>query len=84
LTTKDGEKEDVSLAFLLLVFLGQQRSEILMAGYSQVKLVGILYDKINDTLIQYLQFLRFQTDSYSHFGMLLPKNAFRRLFEDYK
>ena len=68
-----------------MIYLGQQRTKILFnTPATQLKLLGILYDKINDTFNQFMQFLRFQTDSNSHYSSLLPVNAYPKLVLDYK
>lgn len=81
----NNETEQISLAFLLMIYLGQQRTKILFnTPATQLKLLGILYDKINDTFNQFMQFLRFQTDSNSHYSSLLPANAYPKLVLEYK
>lgn len=82
---KNGDTEEVSLAFLLMIYLGQQRNKILYNSNSmQLKLLGNLYDKISETFNQFMQFLRFQTDSYTHYASLLPPNCYSKLVLDYK
>lgn len=82
---KNGDTEEVSLAFLLMIYLGQQRNKILYnSNNMQLKLLGNLYDKINETFNQFMQFLRFQTDSYTHYASLLPANCYPKLVLDYK
>lgn len=84
---KNGENEQISFAFLLMIYLGQQRTKIIynpVEKTQQLKLLGNLYDKINDTFNQFMQFLRFQTDSNTHFASLLPANCYPKLVLDYK
>jgi len=84
LTTSGGEP--VSFAFGLLVCLGVLRSEILYTDFEiGLKLIGNLYDKISDSIVQLTQFLRYHTkESSTLYSSLLPKEALLRLILDYK
>jgi THO complex subunit 2 len=48
-------------------------------------MLGNLFDRINDTLIQFIQFLRYHTnESYQLYSQLLPKDALSKLTLKYK
>lgn len=81
-----GENELFSIAFALLICLGRQRSVVTYdQELKQLKLIGILHDKINDIIIQLTQFLRVNTsDSYTQYASLLPKGALRKMLLNYK
>ncbi len=68
-----------------MLLLGQQRTKVLYNTHvSQLKLLGILYDRVNEAFIQFMQFIKFQSDSYSHYAILLPKNCFQKLILENK
>ena len=76
----------MSFAFGLLVCLGILRSDILYTDFEiGLKLIGNLYDKITDSIVQLTQFLRYHTkESSTLYSSLLPKEALSRLTLDYK
>jgi hypothetical protein len=65
----------LSLPFYLLVLLGKQRSRIAwFSHWQRCIVISNLYDKLNDTIQHFLLFLRYQSDSPSHYEQLLPPN----------
>ena len=80
------DEESVSFAFALLVCLSSLRSKILFEGYEvDLKSVSNLYDKVNDSITQFTQFLRYHTkENSSLYSSLLPTNALLKLIINYK
>ena len=73
-----------SHAFVILICLGQLRSKIIYdhSKRMELKLMGNLFDKVSETLIQFTQFLRYHTsESYSQ---LFPKDSLNKMIFKYK
>ena len=80
------DSEPTSFAFSILLCLSMLRSKILFTNQEiNFRLVCNLFDKINDSIVQFTQFLRYHTkESSSLYSSLLPKEALLRLLLDYK
>jgi len=80
------EGETVSFAYAILVCLSVLRTEILYTDFEiGLKLISNLFDKISDSIIQFTQFLRYQTkESSSLYASLFPKDALLKLCLDNK
>lgn len=50
----------------------------------KVKLLGILMDRVNDTLLNLIRFLRFNINDYTKYIQIIPENAYEELIIKYK
>jgi hypothetical protein len=50
----------------------------------KVKLLGILLDRVNDTLLNLIRFLRFNINDHTKYLQIIPENAYEELITKYK
>ena len=71
-TQKNNENNKPSFTFILLMLLGVRRQSVIFnSNYTQTKLLGYLYDKIQFIFIQLMQFLTTHLET-EEFKKLLP------------
>lgn len=67
------DKENLSLAFVIMILLGEKRNTILFkTDVKQLKLVGSLYDKTQYIFVQFCDYLANNSDINSY-SQLIPK-----------
>ncbi|CAD8184298.1 unnamed protein product [Paramecium octaurelia] len=82
---QNNQEEVVSLAFLMLVVLCQQRSRFILNYHNQnLKPLVALYDNFTCSINQLTKCLLFQTDKPTHYAQLFPENPLERMVIDFK
>ncbi len=77
-------KERISFTFILLILLGVRRNSIIYnSNYTQTKLLGFIYDKIQFVFIQLMQFLTTNLER-DEFKKILPSFSLEKYILTYK
>ena len=74
-----------SLAFNLLVLLGQKRAETITKAFVvNLKIIADIYDEYTAIIVQVVRVLLYQAQDHVHYAKLLPSNFLNVLLNTYK
>ena len=77
----DNDEEYVlSVPVYLMILMSRNRDKLMFKpNLTKPTLINMLYDMINDSLVQFGLFLSYHSDSYQSYGQLLPSEPWRVL-----
>ena len=74
----------MSLAYLLLAYLGQIKSKLFNVYKEDILILSAVYDFINSAIMTLIRYIQVKSDSYKSYATLIPNTALRTFILDFK